>query len=215
MRTHPVPTRQLYSFPDFGSLTPRGWSDESEKLRDAETVSLTDFFGVPASRLHLLEGGDYRSVLREAGRELSNILSVFRNRLPEGVADQIGRRIGVLIDSAEWDIEDELPIPESFRRLLSFLAAHRELRHPSIFLDRHGLFTASWRPEKRKLASLAFRMDGTVNWLVFLPQKGDETGVIESKGRAPLDILLKIVGKHGALSWMRQPTLLARLFGNA
>ena len=108
-----------------------------------------------------------------------------------------------------------MPNPESFRRLLSFLEAHRELRHPSIFLNRYGLFAASWRPEKRKLASLVFHADDIVNWLVYFPWKGNERDVIESTGRAPRDIVLEEVGGHGALRWMRRPSWIARLFGNA
>ena len=155
---------QLYGYPDFESLTPRGWSDESEKLRDAEVLSSRDSYSVPASRLHLHESDDHRHVLRAAVQDLNDILAVFRNRLPKNMCDQIRKRISVLIDPAEWDIEDELPSPESFRKLLSFLEVHSVLRYPSIFLNRYGLFTASWRPEKRKLASLVFHADNSVNW---------------------------------------------------
>lgn len=206
---------QLYGYQGFQSLTPRGWSDESEMLRDAEVVSLRDFYSVPASRLHLHESDDHRSVLRVAVQDLNNILSVFRNRLPNNMCDQIRKRISVLIDPADWDIEDELPSPESFRRLLSFLEVHSVLRYPSIFLNRYGLFTASWRPEKRKLASLVFHTDNSVNWLVFSPREDDETDVTETAGRASFNTVLQEVGKHGALSWMRRPTLIARLLGNA
>ena len=206
---------QLYGSRGFESLTPRGWSDESEKLRDAEIESFSDYYGVPASRLHLHESDDHGAVLRTAVQDLNDILAVFRNRLPENIRVRIRKRISVLIDSAEWDIEDELPSPESFRRLLSFLASHSVLRYPSIFLNRYGLFTASWRPEKRKLASLVFHADNSVNWLVFSPREDDETDVIETAGRASLNTVLEEVGKHGALSWMRRPSLLARLLGNA
>ena len=206
---------QLYGYQGFESLTPRGWSDESEKLRDAEIESFSDYYGVPASRLNLHESDDLGAVLRTALQDLNDILAVFRNRLPDNICDRIRKRISVLIDSAEWDIEDELPSPESFRRLLSFLAVHSVLRYPSIFLNRYGLFTASWRPEKRKLASLVFHADNSVNWLVFSPREDDETDVIETAGRASLNTVLKEIGKHGALSWMRRSSLLARLLGNA
>ena len=209
MRAYLATAGQLYEYPGFESLTPRGWSDESEKLRDAEFESFNDYYEVPASRLHLHESDDHRSVLRVAVQDLNNILAVFRNRLPEDMCDQIRKRISVLIDSAEWVIEDELPSPESFRRLLSFLEVHSVLRYPSIFLNRYGLFTASWRPEKRKLASLVFHADNSVNWLVFSPREDDETDVIETAGRASFNTVLEEVGKHGALSWMRRPTLLA------
>ena len=215
MRAYLATAGQLYDYPGFESLTPQGWSDESEKLRDAEFESFSDYYEVPASRLHLHESHDHRFVLRVAVQDLNNILAVFRNRLPENMCDQIRKRIGVLIDPAEWDIEDERPSPESFRRLLSFLAEHSDLRYPSIFLNRYGLFTASWRPEKRKLVSLVFHAGDIVNWLVFSPREDDETDVIETAGRAPLNAVLKEVGKHGALSWMRRPTWLARLLGNA
>lgn len=207
MRAYLATADQLYDYPGFESLTPRGWSDESEKLRDAEVVWTRDFYAMPASRLHLHESDDHRSVLRVAVQDLNNILAVFRNRLPENMCDQIRKRISVLIDPAEWDIEDELPSPESFRRLLSFLAVHSNLRYPSIFLNRCGLFTASWRPEKRKLASLVFHANDNVNWLVFSPRKDDETDVIETVGRTSMNTVLEEVGKHGALSWMRRPTL--------
>ncbi len=215
MRAYLATAGQLYEYPGFESLTPRGWSDESEKLRDAEVVSFNDYYGVPASRLHLHESDDHRSVLRVAVQDLNNILAVVRNRLPENMCDQIQKRISVLINPAEWDIEDELPSSESFRRLLLFLAEHNDLRYPSIFLNRYGLFTASWRPEKRKLASLVFHADNSVNWLVFSPREDDETDVIETAGRTSFNTVLEEVGKHGALSWMRRPTLLARLLGNA
>ena len=219
MRASLATADQLHRYQGFESLTPRGWSDESNKLRDAEIVSLSDFFTLPASRLHLHESDDHRSVLRAAGQDLNDILAVFRDRLPEYMCDQIQKRISVLIDPAEWDIEDEMPSPGSFRRLLSFLAVHSVLRYPSIFLNRYGLFTASWRPEKRKLASIVFHADDSVNWLVFSPREDDEIDVIETAGRASLNTVLKEVRKHGALSWMRRPTflarLLARLLGNA
>ncbi len=219
MRASLATTDQLYRYQGFELLTPRGWSDESKKLQDAAVVSLSDFLILPASRLHLHESDDRRPALRVAVQDLNDILVVFRNRLPENMCDQIRKRTSVLIDPAEWDFEDELPSPESFRRLLSFLEANSVLRYPSIFLNRYGLFTASWRPEKRKLASLVFHADNSVNWLVFSPREDDETDMIETAGRTSLNTVLKEVGKHGALSWMQRPTLLARLLarllGNA
>ncbi len=205
MSAYPATVDQLDDYRNFESLTPPGWSRESKKLRDAEDVSKDDYFGLPASRPHLHQFDDHRSVLRIAEQDLRNIIAVFRIRLPQDIHDRIGMRISVLIDPAEWDIEDEPPNPESFRRLLAFIAAHSELRYPSIFLNRYGLFSASWRPENRSLASLVFHPDNSVNWLVFSPRKDNETDVIKTAGRAPLEDVLKEIGKRGALKWMRRP----------
>lgn len=213
MRAHLSTADQFYEWQGPISLTPRGVSDESEKLRQAEEASLFYYISLPASRLHLHEGDDHKAILRVARQELRDMLSVSRNRLTESTREQIQQRVDVLLDPIEWDLEDSLPNTESFRRLLSFLSDNTNLRYPSIFLNRYGLFTASWRPEKRKLASLVFHSNGCVNWLVFLPREDDESEVIESAGRAPLDAVLEQVGKHGALSWMRRPTLLGRIFG--
>ena len=109
------------------------------------------------------------------------------------MCDQIQKGTSVLINSAEWNFEDELPSPESFRRLLSFLEVNSVLRYPSIFLNRYGLFTAPWRPEKRKLASLVFHADDSVNWLVFSPRVDDETDVIETAGRTSLIVSQEVV----------------------
>ena len=219
MRAHFATADQFYDFPGVKSRTARGWSDESRKLRGAEVLSISDFYDLPASRLRLYENNERLSEMLDAAQDLKNILAVFRTRLSENMCDQIGKRISVLIDATEWDIKDEAPNPESFRMLLSFLAVQSRLLFPSIFLNRYGLFTASWRPEKRKLASLVFHTDDRVNWLVFSPREDDETETNETAGRSSSKSVLEEVGKHGALRWMRRPSWLARLFsrlqGNA
>lgn len=188
----------------FISLTPRGWSPESDKLHDAEILSREEFRGVKASDNTDEETDDFQTELRISEQDLLDILTVYRTRISDEVRQQIQKRVNVLIDPDDWDAEDRLPNPESFRRLMSFLAAHRELRQPSLFLNRYGLFTASWRPSKRELTSLVFHADDDVNWLVYSPRKGSRTEVDEAAGRNSLDEVLEAVGRHGALVWMRR-----------
>jgi hypothetical protein len=212
MSAHPATVEQLGDYFGEALLTPRGWSDESKQLAKAEVVSLGDFFDVPASRIHLHAGDDHQSVLRIVGQDLRNVLAMFRGRLSDDMYHRIHRRVATLINPAEWDTEDELPNIESFWQLVGFLATHKGLRVPSIFLNRYGLFTASWRPERRKLTSLVFHPDGMINWLVFSPTKVDDDETIEIAGRAPAQLVLEEVGKHGALEWMKRPSVVRRLF---
>ena len=214
MSAHLATVDQLSDYPRVGSLTPRGWSQESGAIRTAESDMLRDYLDVPASRFHLHSDDECGPILRLAVEELSSILDAFRDRIPQQTAKLIRNRIEVLLDSAEWEMEDELPNPESFRRMLSFLASNKNLRSPSIFLNRYGLFTASWRPESRKLTSIVFQSDDMVNWLVFSPREDDDQDIVENAGRAPLETVLREIKKTGATRWMRRPSFFDRLFGN-
>ncbi len=187
------------------SLTPPGWSHESIQLQGARRVSLEEYYALPASRHRQSASEDQNFELQAATEDLHNLLLVHLDLLPRDVGQGIARRIDALTDPDNWDSEDQLPNAESFRRLLVFLADHHELRKPSIFLNRYGLFTASWRPDRRHLASLVFHADNNVNWLVFTPRSDDEIDVVEAAGRAPIEIVAEEVGKHGALVWMCRP----------
>lgn len=186
------------------SLTPPGLSQESSKIQDAKMVWLKGYYALPASRHRRFDNRSRRLALQDATEDLYNVLVVYWPSLSSDVRERIAERIETLTDPTDWDAEDELPNAESFRRLLVFLASHHEFRNPSIFLNRYGHFTASWRPERRQLASLVFHADNNVNWLVFTPRPDNDDDVIEAAGRSPIELVLGEVRKHGAFEWMRR-----------
>lgn len=187
---------------DFGfpPVTQGGESRESQTLMTAERAAYQHWY-LPATR-----GIRYRLSERLLGvkNELCSILEVNRTALVADTYERLLKRLDAIIDPEDWDQDDELPSIQSFKKLIVFLENNPEFRYPSVFINSRGLFTASWRPEKRRLASLVFQPSNDVNWLVFLPRKDDPEDVIEIAGRVPFEDVLIEVSKHGALEWMRK-----------
>jgi hypothetical protein len=192
------------------SLTPGGWSRESEELGKSLEQLCQEYQGLPATRFGLRDCLSAPSAIELRRQELSNIFAAYFGLVPIDIWETIGKRLSMLLDPDEWDDEDELPSAESFRRMLSFLSAHGELRCPTIFLNRQGLFSISWRPEKRKLCSLVFHPDNHVSWLVFRPHPDDEQDVIEAAGRARTEDVLDEVAKHDPPDLMWRDHVLAQ-----
>ena len=95
--------------------------------------------------------------------------------------------------------------------MLNFFAENHRLIVPSVFLNRLGLFSASWRPAKNKLASLVFQPEGDVSWLVFVPSGPVPDEIEEAAGRCAQSEVVYRLRKFGATDWMLRPGLLSKL----
>lgn len=168
--------------PNFDSLTPSGAGYDGRQIQNAPVIQLDKHRQHAAT---LSRSSPIERELAAANQALRTILAAHRDRLDPDMIDRIYARLSVLLDANEREEGDELPNLESFRRMILFLSENRSLRRPSIFVNRFGLFNASWRPEKRKLASLVFQPRNDVTWLIFLPREDDSEDTKEVAGRSP------------------------------
>jgi hypothetical protein len=97
------------------------------------------------------------------------LLSRWRSHLAPRMFTAIEWHIRRLLSDEDELAEDNFePSQSSFTGLLTFLAKRPWLKSPSIGLDRHGIFAASWRPSRDAKANLVlqFLIDQTVRWFV-------------------------------------------------
>ena len=197
---------QLRGVPFLGlhahSLT-RSVGKDGEQLTNAAVLHLEEFRQRPATSFARLSRDP---TLADIGQTLETILAAYRAQLPSDTLDKIHARLSVILNPDERETSDALPNVKSFRRMVQFLAGHRKLRTPSVFVNRYGLFNASWRPEKRRLASLVFQPGDDVSWLIFLPRADDPNDTKEAAGRGSINDALKEFKDHDALEWMSRPS---------
>ena len=138
-------------------------------------------------------------------RQLTEALRAFQPQLDPDTYAVILRRLGTILDPEEWEPRDPFPDAGSFDQMLCFLARHRDIRAPRIFLSPRRYFVTSWRAARDQLTTLEFNPEGTVRWLVFAPPTsgqgtkqrtaGDETSVTK---------VLSLIAPHGARLWMKR-----------
>lgn len=208
-------TVRLATYDDIGPVfgwgeppTP-GYSSESDRLREVSKQSIAAFFSTEVTELNLL-GADPDARLRLSEMVLRGALQAYRSLLPIVMYDRIENRIATLHDPDEWGDQDLLPDTQSFVSMLKFLCQNRSLKIPSISINRHGFFSASWRPSRTKLASLVFQPNGHVSWLVFVPQRNDDEDAEEAAGVATAERTIEILDNFDALHWMTKTSPIRR-----
>ena len=188
-----------------------GHSHESKMLDEASKKEVASVFKLPVSLTKYYDAGSTAQLVSLALIDLIGFLALFKKRLPADTHNRISHRISALLSPTDWDEEDELPNWNSFFATLEFLSRHRELRVPTLSLDRYGHFALSWRPARDKLVSMYFGPDGQVSWLVFVPDTDTVDGVEDAAGRATADLALSRVKKYGVSEWLYRPSFLRKL----
>ena len=188
-----------------------GHSHESKMLDEASKKEVASVFKLPVSWTKYYDSGSTTQLVSLALIDLIGFLALYKKRLPADTHDRISHRISALLDPTDWEEEDVLPNWNSFFATLEFLSRHRELRVPTISLDRYGHFALSWRPARDKLVTMYFGPDGQVSWLVFFPNTDMVDGVEDVAGRATANLVLSRVKKYGVSQWLYRPSLLRKL----
>ncbi len=192
-----APVRQ----PEWRSLTPRGFGLDSALLDTQERESTIAFI-LPSITNARLPISPWAVDVSLSQQWLRAILRAYKARLRPDLYQRMLDRVAAVLDPEEWQEEDALPNPESFRRMLEFLCRIPDLRIPSVSVNRYGLFNASWRPSRQQLVSLVFQPADDVTWLLFLPREGTAEDTVEVAGRCPTSEAMREIAMHDSLSWM-------------
>jgi len=142
--------------------------------------------------------------LQDLQIHLQNFLSLYESKLEADVYGRFSRLLPILLDPDEYDEEDKLPDPTSFRSMLDFLVEHPYLDVPRLNVSRQGHFKLSWRKSENELTTLEYRPDRMIDWLVFAPPARGSRSPQRAAGESAVSEILNILKVQNALAWMRR-----------
>lgn len=134
--------------------------------------------------------------------EVYSILCEYQRKLREDVCLRLGDLLGGFFDPEDWEENASLPNPQSFLAMVRFFSKHPELRPSRLSLSRLGYFEASWRKSRDQLATLQFKPNGIIQWLVFAPPVSDSTVKQRATGESSNRSVLSHIEPFGAFEWM-------------
>lgn len=183
---------------DFTTVSVR-WTGHVDHVADTLILAVPDLSHGGAST-----GESTTSKLIFVKRKLLHALAEFKEHLPADTYSVILVRLGTILDPDEWNLRDELPDAGSFDQMLFFLARHKELCTPRVFLSPKGFFVASWRAARNQLTTLEFYPDRKIRWLVFAPPLPDEQTKHRGTGDGSARKIWSYIAPYGALKWMKR-----------